>query len=140
MPMIACVQAHSATHAACCCYCGTLRLRVHNAFACGPGFALSSHHPRVLSILGTSDFTWLPSTCAAFAASALTWRACRRKDVLPVINKRWARLLRGGSPAWRVAKITHTYIHTEDEDESEDESEEPLNSAAVLGWFNSRPG
>ena len=65
----------------------------------------------------------------------------RRKDVLPVINKRWARLLRGCSPAWRVAKITHTAVGMGDvEDESEDDSEEPLNSAAVLGWFTSRPG
>ena len=97
-------------------------------------------HPRVLSILGTSDFTWLPGTCAAFVSAALICCALRRKDVLPVINKRWAHLLRGCSPAWRVAKITHTYTHIEDEDESEDDSEEPLSSAAVLGWFNSRPG
>ena len=82
----------------------------------------------------------MPGAYTAVVAWALILRASRRKDVLPVINKRWARLLRGSSPAWRVAKITHTYTHTEDDDEPEDDSEEPLKSAAVLGWFTSRPG
>lgn len=61
--------------------------------------------------------------------------------MLPLINKRWARVLRGPSHAWRVVSVGRMW------DEDEDEDDEPTQGAAklmtateALAWFTSRPG
>ena len=56
----------------------------------------------------------------------------RRKDTLPLISKRWARLLRGPSHAWQAVIIGH-----------EDTAGTPakrLDPAAALTWFSNRSG
>ncbi len=68
--------------------------------------------------------------------------------MLPLVNKRWARLLHEPSQAWRVVCIGHTYYETaddcvDDEDDVErweEDAEKPQDAAAVLAWFTTRPG
>ncbi len=73
---------------------------------------------------------------------------CRRA-VLPLVNKRWARVLRGPSHAWRVVSAGCTCCDEEDRgayyyeevEERAGQYLEPLSSAAAtLNWFTSRPG
>ncbi len=69
--------------------------------------------------------------------------AARRKAVLPLVSKQWARALCGPSHAWRAVSIGRTEWIDDDDDDDGDEDEEdadkPLNAAAVLAWFNARP-
>ncbi len=64
--------------------------------------------------------------------------------MLPLINKRWARVLRGGSHAWRVVTLGRPDWDEEEDaqwaHQQGDEGDEPLNAATVLDWFISRPG
>ena len=61
--------------------------------------------------------------------------------MLPLVCKRWARLLRGPSNAWRDASIG--CLH-EDDDTEDEETGRPavkgMNAEAVMDWFKSRPG
>ena len=70
-------------------------------------------------------------------ARALT----RRKAVLPLINKQWARALRGSSHAWRVVSVGSP---RDDEEEwqlaRQQGGDKPLDADRVLSWFMSRPG
>ena len=67
-----------------------------------------------------------------------------RKAVLPLNDKRWARLLRGPSPAWRDVTIGRS---RDDEERGIDiyrfaywEVGKPLNAAAVVDWLTRRSG
>ena len=72
------------------------------------------------------------SASAAADASVLT---CRKK-VLPLINKRWARVLRGPSHAWRVVSFGNRY----GQDLHIDDAHKLLNATEALAWFQSRAG
>ena len=62
----------------------------------------------------------------------------RRKAVLPLINRRWARALHGPSHAWRDVSVVESYRGTEAWDEMERAARQRLNTATALAWF--RPG
>ncbi len=63
----------------------------------------------------------------------------RRKATLPLINRQWARSLRGPSVAWRnVAFGAYYDLHVEDG--SEPEAWKRRNADAALAWFRRRPG
>ena len=63
----------------------------------------------------------------------------RRKEVLPLVSKQWARVLRGPSNAWRVAVIggNHWYAGRPDNQVQLTKEE---RAAAALMWLASRPG
>lgn len=59
--------------------------------------------------------------------------------MLPLINKRWARALRGTSQAWRVVTLGGSSDH-DSEDLLPGRSASPaVNAAAALAWFSARP-
>ena len=58
----------------------------------------------------------------------------RRRGVLPLISKRWTRLLRGPSHAWRAISFDKYY------DLTQEDAEPALNAATIIAWFTSRPG
>ncbi len=72
-------------------------------------------------------------------ANLKTVSACR-KAVLPLINKRWACVLRGPSQAWRDVWLRSARIEDDEGSRSTSRAAQPLNSAAVLAWFTSRSG
>ena len=72
------------------------------------------------------------SVSAAAEARVLT---CRKR-VLPLINKRWARALRGPSHAWRVVKVGATH----GQNLGTNDAAKLLNATRALAWFKSRPG
>jgi len=61
--------------------------------------------------------------------------------VLPLINKRWARVLRGSSPTWRVTCLgSQDWMNGEESQlAGEQEEDKPLDAEAVLAWFLGRP-
>ena len=65
----------------------------------------------------------------------------RRKAVLPLINKRWARVLRGSSPAWRVVSLGSLDWNDAEEAQlaRQQDMDKPLNDKTVLPWFLGRP-
>jgi len=63
----------------------------------------------------------------------------RMKAVLPLINKRWAQVLRGSSCAWRVISIGRTYHRGQDEQTGR-AADMAMNPVTMVPWFTSRPG
>ncbi len=63
-----------------------------------------------------------------------------RKAVLPLISKRWARVLRGPSHAWRDAEVGGFYDTVVAVDDLGQETEKLHNAATALAWFKARPG
>jgi len=77
----------------------------------------------------------------------------RRRAGLPLVNKRWARVLQGPSHAWRNVSIGYRFDEEEEENyvvfhdftEEVDKRrgqaiDRPPNAAVVLDWFTSRTG
>ena len=68
--------------------------------------------------------------------------------MLPLVDKRWARVLRGSSPAWRVVSVGCTCDDDDDgtahyceigDGRPERELDKPASAAATLDWFIDRP-
>ena len=60
--------------------------------------------------------------------------------MLPLISRRWARLLRGPSHAWRdVALSSWHFLDSDDEDVPQRPAAPSVNAAAALAWFAGRP-
>lgn len=57
--------------------------------------------------------------------------------MLPLVNKRWARALRGPSHAWRSVSIGSSYDGV---GQTRQDAPKQLDSATVLAWFMNRPG
>ena len=65
----------------------------------------------------------------------------RRKEVLPLVCKQWARALRGPSHAWRVASISGTSWYAEfGRPEEQVQLTKEERAIAALAWLASRPG
>ena len=67
--------------------------------------------------------------------------------MLPLANKRLARVLRGPSDAWRDVIVDLIPAESDDDDDAEEDHEQTgqeavkqLDTAALLAWFTSRPG
>ena len=69
------------------------------------------------------------------AAAKATVLTCRKR-VLPLINKRWARALRGPSHTWRAVKVGSSTGQVFGLDAAAKYS----NATKALAWFKSRPG
>jgi len=122
------------------------------------GHALARNHSllqdrpcRVQTVPTTRGWPWpVCSASSGPAASLASPTTCemlimsftRRRAILPLVNKRWARVLRGPSHAWRVAYAGCTCAYCyEERDERAGQYLEPLSStAATLHWFTSRVG
>ena len=76
------------------------------------------------------------------ASCTLKPTLARRKDVLPLISRQWARVLGGPSDAWRTVPLSADYEDFEvvRHPSTRPDVEQRRNAAAALRWFKSRPG
>jgi len=64
----------------------------------------------------------------------------RRKAVLPLVSRRWARALAGPSHAWRDVSMGSMNRDDTKFAYAGEREDKLLNAATGLAWFKSRPG
>ena len=86
---------------------------------------------------------------ATYAVFLCLWSSSCRKTALPLVNKRWARLLREPSRAWRDVVVGCSSLGDDDDDDEErvekqlarrQQTDQLQNAQTALSWFTRRRG